>query len=853
MSDPTPELWARIEALFGEAVAMPADERSAFLDRKARDPVIRAEIESLLAAHDNEPSFLERVPWFDADDDPPMPHRIGQYRLIRLLGSGGMGRVYLAEREASDFRQEVALKLIRRGLDTDDILRRFHAERRILAGLDHPNIARLLDAGATDDGLPYYVMEYVAGTDILEHGRRHGLDVDARLALFRDICSAVQHAHQRLYVHRDLKPGNILVTGAGVPKLLDFGIAKILDPDRAPGHTTVHGERRLTPRYSSPEQLRGEAVTTACDIWALGVLLYEMLADRHPFIEDGQDITRRILDRDPPPPSAVAPVARRRAIAGDLDVIVLKALRKEPGERYTSAAALADDVRRCQEGLPVEARPATIGYRIRTFVRRHRAGVATALIALVVLAGFSGVTAYQSRRIRIESARVAAERDKAFEVRNFLLETFGITGPAQQGADTVAVRTLLDRRAATLDEAFTADPELRAEMRGVLAEAYDQLGLHADALPHARRALDEKRELYGDVHPDVATALNVLGWIQRQTGDLETAESTLREAVRVGRAAFPRGDSRLARALNDLGVVREARGDYDEAAHLYRESLAMRRRLLGENHVGVAVTTSNLAVVLYRRGDLDSAAVIAAAAVEAFRRALGDDHQRTLVALGNLAVFNGLRDDHQAAADTWNRIVQRHRRVLGDRHAQTAYALMMRANHLMRLGRHAEAHPNAREALAAHIEALGTRHERTVQNLRVLGDIERALGQADSALIRYTRAIDIARDVLGDGHQEVAALVLRIARVHDAAGDDRRADAAYRDAVRRFTAALGGRHYLTADAAVSRLEFLVARGRTAEAAPIAASLTPVIDSLATEFPELADRFATARTGASAPR
>jgi len=870
---PTPERWARIEELFTAAVELPETERSAFLERVEPDTRVRDEVRELLAAHEAPSVGLldETPPWVRAGsaaggttgmvDEPgelpddgiaaDHPERIGPYRIERLIGRGGMGRVYLATHEADDFRRHVAIKLVRRGLDTDDILRRFRAERRILASLDHPNIARLLDVGATPEGLPYLVMEYVDGVDILEHCRRRVLDIPARLALFRDVCAAVHHAHQRLLVHRDLKPGNIFVTSDGVPKLLDFGIAKILDPERTDGYTTRPADRLLTPRYSAPEQLRGERVTTACDIWALGVLLYELLADRHPFGDPAgrmqEEVVREILDRDPAPPSTVSTAAWRRALAGDLDTITLKALRKEPGERYPSVAAFSDDVRRHLEGLPVEARPATIRYRVRTFVRRHRVGVTGVAAAFVVLAGFSIVTARQARELRIASERIAAERDKAFEVRNFLLETFGITGPAQPGTDSVAVRTLLDRRAATLDEAFSADPQLRAEMRGVLAEAYEQLGLHAEALPLAHRAFEEKRELYGDVHPDVAAALNLLGWILRQSGDLAAADSVLREAVAVGRAAFgAEGDPRLARALNDLGVVLEARGEYDDAAEAYRESLEMRRRLLGDRHLGVAVTTSNLAVVLYRRGDLDAAAATAAEAVEAFRRALGEDHQRTLIALGNLAVFNGLRDDHRGAAEAWERILARHRRVLGERHPQTAYAMMMLAHHLWRLGRTAEAEPLARTALDVHTAELGPRHERTAQNLRVLGDIEHALGRPDGALALYVRALEIVRETRGATHQEVATLRLREARIHDERGNDDAAERAYRDAVHTFTEALGTGHYLTVDASLYLLEFLVARDRLAAAAALAAELDPAVDSLGARFPALRERLEAAR-------
>lgn len=335
---PTPERWARIEELFTAAVELPETERSAFLERVEPDTRVRDEVRELLAAHEAPSVGLldETQPWVRAGsaaggttgmvDEPgelpddgiaaDHPERIGPYRIERLLGRGGMGRVYLATHEADDFRRHVAIKLVRRGLDTDDILRRFRAERRILASLDHPNIARLLDVGATPEGLPYLVMEYVDGVDILEHCRRRVLDIPARLALFRDVCAAVHHAHQRLLVHRDLKPGNIFVTSDGVPKLLDFGIAKILDPERTDGYTTRPADRLLTPRYSAPEQLRGERVTTACDIWALGVLLYELLADRHPFGDPAgrmqEEVVREILDRDPAPPR---PSLRRRGAA----------------------------------------------------------------------------------------------------------------------------------------------------------------------------------------------------------------------------------------------------------------------------------------------------------------------------------------------------------------------------------------------------------------------------------------------------------------------------------------------------------------------------------------------------------
>lgn len=873
-----PDRWARIEELFTGAAELESGARSAFLAAAAGDDVeLRAEVESLLAEHDRDPAFLERPAWAAAAYPDPrghlaelekMPARIGAYTILGLLGDGGMGRVYLAEREAPGFRQRVALKVMRRGLDTDHLIQRFRNERQILATLNHPNIARLLDVGATDSGLPFFVMEHVEGDSIVDHCDRRRLGLAHRLQLFRTVCATVHHAHQNLVVHRDLKPSNILITDAGVPKLLDFGIAKILDPERSGigSATTRAGERLLTPEYSAPEQVRGDVVTTACDVYALGVLLYELLTGRHPHEparRQGPELARRVLETDPPPPSAVVaeglgtaerararsttPDPLRRALAGDLDTIVLTALRREPEERYPSALALADDIRRHLDGLPVEARPATVGYRLRKFARRNRTAVAGGVLLILLLAGFSGVTAHQSRRIRAESARVTRERDKAVEVRAFLLETFGSTGPDQVAGATVPLRALLDGRAATIAEAYTADPELQAEMMMVLAESYERLGLYAEADPLARKGLAVRRELFGGLHPDVAGSLNLLGWVLWQRGQTEDAEPLLEDAVRIGRAVFPAsGDARLARTLNDLGVVREARGDYAAAEALYRESLDMRSRLLGEAHPGVAVTTSNLAVVLYRQADLAGAAAMAARAVESFRRALGPDHQRTAVALGNLAAIQSVRGDRQAAAEVYGQILERHRRVLGPRHEQTAYALMMRANQLVPLGRHEEAEPLLLGALDIYQEVFGPNHERIDQGLRVLGDVQEARGDWAGALDRFLAAHASVRTRVGDTHQEVATLELRAARMLHALQRPRDAEPRFRRAVRTFQATAGPSHYFTANATLSLAEFLAREGRPDEAAAVAAELGPTLQAGDDAFDAIRERLETLR-------
>jgi tetratricopeptide (TPR) repeat protein len=414
----TAERWQRIKTIFQAAAELEPAQRAAYLDEAcAGEPALRCEVEALLTASFAAGDFIEKpalhhsaTALMESLADSAAGWRVGPYKVIGEVGRGGMGAVYRAVRDDDHFHQQVAIKIVKRGMDTDFILRRFRNERQILAGLEHPNIARLFDGGATDDGLPYYVMEYIEGRPIDEYCNAEGLATADRLRLFLLVCSAVHFAHQKMVVHRDIKPGNILITGEGVPKLLDFGIAKILDPDQpgAPGEPTLTltSFRMMTPAYASPEQVRGEAVTPASDVYSLGVLLYELLTHRRPYELKGRaphEMTRLICEEDPERPSAA--VGRgdetgtrklRQSLEGDLDCIILMAMRKDPQRRYESAQAFSDDLRRHLEGLPVLARSDTAGYRLGKWAARHKTGTAAAA-AFVAVAGVFGWQTYQAR------------------------------------------------------------------------------------------------------------------------------------------------------------------------------------------------------------------------------------------------------------------------------------------------------------------------------------------------------------------------------------------------------------------------------------------------------------------------
>ena len=699
--------WERVKDVCLGALELPGSERPKYLDRACEgDPELRREAESLLAQYD--PDFLEDPlvtldPIEPGEDVPGHPQRIGPYRIVRPVGRGGMGEVLLAVQEGEGFERPVAIKLILSGMATTDVLERFRLERRILASLHHPNLARLIDGGATDDGRPYFVMEFVEGLPITEYCDRNALSVTERLRLFMSVCDAVHHAHQSLVVHRDIKPGNILVTSEGMAKLLDFGIGKVLDPspDGVPDRTAAT-RRVLTPEYAAPEQVRGGVITTATDVHGLGVLLYELLTGRHPFSSEAstpEELDRAVVETTASAPSTVvtdedAPaspseVARlrgtvpgrlRRRLRGDLDNIILQALRKEPERRYPSAEAMRADVERHLDGRPVRARPDSLAYRASKFAVRNPWGLVAASFALVAV-GVSIVVPWQQNR------RLTDERDKALAVQGFLLEAFGTTG----GDESIGARDLLDLQAGRADSLYADRPELHARMLLVLADAYDRLGLYADALPLAERALSLYQDRHEGDHTDVATALNTSGWALHRAGRGEEGARRLEDAVdmreRLGRSE--RG--RLARSLNDLGVVREGLGQYQEAVVLHRRALDVRRSVLGDSDLATGVSANNLSTALYRVGDTDGAIREGELALELLRGSVGPEHQRTIIVQSNLAALKVARGDFEAAVVDYQALLAVQTRLQGESHPVTNSVRRGLGTSLLRLERWDEA------------------------------------------------------------------------------------------------------------------------------------------------------------------
>lgn len=833
-----PVRWARIEALCGEALERPLEARAAFVrEASAGDAALCEDVLSLLAELEADPDFLEApLARLDAapPTDGPLPSRIGRWRPVRRLGAGGMGEVFLAEPLEGE-GEPVALKVLRAGITSTELRRRFAQEARILGSLRHPNIAALLETTETADGQPCVVLEYVAGVPITTHADLRRLDIPARLALWLAACDAVAEAHRSLVVHRDIKPANILVTVDGTVKLLDFGIGKILDASvmTGPAIDTATSDRLLTLDYAAPEQLRGDVVTTATDVHALGVLLHELLTGLHPFRREGAtpgEVERAILERIPDLPSAVVlaspssgPVAegdaRARAEArgvgsseqlgrrlrGDLDTIVLMALRKEPERRYPSVSAFADDVRRHLAGRPVTARPDTLGYRARRFVRRNAGSVAVATLALLGLIATTGVALLESRRASRNAATAQSERDQAVAVRGFLMEMFGATGGGDRAGESETVRTLLDRQSARIDSLHADDPLLAARLHEVVADAYERIGDPSAGIGNAQRALALRTAAQGPRHPDVAAAENLLGWLHFRGGAHDSAEVHLRAGLTLREAAVPPDSGGLARSLNDLGVLYNGTGRYVEAESVLTRALAIRSTGGDSLRLGIGITANNLAAAHYYQAEYADAGRIGRVALEALIATVGEEHQRTVIARGNLAAFLMADGDFVAAEREYRAMLALQTRLQGREHPATVRLMTNLATTLIGLppgpdhaAELAEAEALLEEALAIERRLPGYGPPQLGMTLDRLAGVRAARGSTVAARDAAREAVQILTQAHGPAHQEVAAAMIRLGLLEAELGDGAEGLRLGRTGLARLIAARGEDHPETA-------------------------------------------------------
>ena len=856
-----PERWARVQEIFAAAAEVAPGERDAFLIAETGgDEGLRREVDSLLAADSESDEFLEQpaLPGrisqiLAAGPSDKVEGRIGPYRLLRKLGEGGMSRVYLAVRD-DGFQRLVALKVIRRGLKSEDLLHRFRTERQILAGLDHPNIAKLLDGGSTEDGLPYFVMEHIDGIPVDEYCDRNRLTVFQRLQLFLDICAAIQYAHQNLVVHRDIKTSNILVTAGGTAKLLDFGIAKLLKPEQfpVPVELTATMMRPMTPFYASPEQVQGRTITTASDVYSLGVLLYKLLTGHLPYQVEShtsKEVERAVVETPPERPStavsrvetvprggdeqatitpetvsrarSVQPHQLKRILAGDLDTILLAALRKEPQRRYGTVEQFAEDVRRSLAGLPVRAHKDSLGYRGRKFLQRNRVPIGVGAVIVTLLVGFATTMAMQASRIALERDAAQRERDRAEQVVTFLQDIFRISDPNEEGGETITAREILDSGAARVSRELRDQPEVQATLMQAIGNVYRNLGLHDLAEPLLREALSIRRRVLGDDHPAVAQSLNNLGVVLRQRGDYDGAEPLFNEALEMRRRQYVDvNHPNLAESLHNLALLYQDRGRYPVAEKLMREAIAIQRAVEGGSGADLAALLAKLGILLAEVGDWEGAEQPFREALELRREALGEDHPLVADSLNDLGVFLGIQGDLESAESMLREALEMRRRSLNEDNPVLAESLNNLGRLLREKGDYAGAEELYREAIAVRSKRLGRDHRLVAIHVHNLGQVLQAQGKLAQAEVQLRDALTIRVKVLGEKHSEVGISYMALGDLLVQQGRAATAEPLLRKGIEALSATLPPNHWRIAQAQSALGACFTALGRYRDAEPL---------------------------------
>ncbi len=806
--------FGKLETLFGQLMGCHPEERDAFLDAQCADkPGLRAQLVSLLEHASMDDGFLETPPTLEgiAPEDDILGERLGPYVVESEIAAGGMGRVYLARRDGEDFEQRVAIKVIKHGPAMGGAIDRFRAERRLLAKLDHPRIARLLDGGTLTDGRPYLVMDYVEGVRL--DSACAGMSVEDRLDLFEKIADAVAYAHAQLVVHRDLKPSNILITPEGEPRLLDFGVAKVLEPDAS--ELTRTGEHPLTPQYASPEQVRGEPVTTATDVYALGLLLYEMLTGRRPYELCGAspgDSSRVICDTTPSRPSAAASDAgTRNRLRGDLDRIVLKSLSKDPQDRYGSAALLAEDIRRWRRHEPVLAGPDTAAYRARKAFARHRVPIIAGLVAVVALAGglaaalagYSGEAAARRSehelRLTAEAAEHSAieQRAVAEQVGEFLDDMLSSIDPTSaRDRDTTLIREVLDRAAGRLASDETIPARVRAPLEVRVGASYVAIEELDAGRDHLRRALDLFASAGGGESEKAAEAWHWLGRAEYRAGDRETGRSHVMRALQLRRDLLPEGAIAIGQSLTLLGAIQIDLGDLDGAMDTLQEALTVWRRHTGSRGMQVLNDTAKVAGVFIERGELERAAELLATATASLT-----DETRVSPAgasILNMRAIVARRLERFEEAEAYSReSIEVVTRIFGDDNPNT---LTLRANHavlLESLGRLEEAEALHLAVLELREQTLAPGHPDVASSWSNLTLLRSKRGHHEGAIDAGRRAYELSHEALGPEHPSThisrAGLGVALMRSEVPANVER-AELHLIAALRGLEAALGSDH-----------------------------------------------------------
>jgi serine/threonine protein kinase/Tfp pilus assembly protein PilF len=840
------EKWEKLQVIFETALGKLPEERDTFLKEACgTDVELYRELISLLAEDSNThellkgpvPDLLNLTESILQED-----RQVGRYRIIRRLGTGGMGAVFLAERADGQFDQKVALKIIKPGMDSQEILKRFRHERQILAHLKHPSIAGLLDGGVTDRDLPYFTLEYVEGKPIDQYCDEKTLSIVERLKLFTKVCDAVQYAHGNLVIHRDLKPGNIMVTSDGQVKLLDFGIATLLSGDDNPEFTLLTEESRmvLTPEYASPEQVRGFPVSTLSDVYSLGIVLYELLCGQRPYqvkTRAPAEIEKIVGESEIRGPSTrisiknnsfenfenlqtisekrqTAPERLRRRLAGDLDNICLKALQKDTKYRYSSVELLQQDIQRHLAGLPISARPHTTRYKLQKFIKRHKSGVWISIIMAVI---FGFLVLFYTVRLARERDLANLEARKVARIADFMTGIFEISQPEKSRGETVTARELLDRGANRIDQDLKDQPEVKAMMLDVVGDVYASLGLYERASDQLKKSLAIKKLVYGTKHEEVANTLNKLGSVFIYQRKDSLANAMLHRALSMQRELLGNSSPALEDTYNNLGWLYNETGDLDSAEIYYSKSMELYQKDPKANRKSFTILENNLALLLHEKGIYQQAEDLYHKALSNQIQLLGPDHPETATTRYNLSQLLWDVGRYEESERLAREVLAMDRKLLGNHHPDVAYSLTNLAKMLFSRGEYDSSEVMFREALSIRQESLGPNHPEVIFNLNELGNLDFMKEKYSEAEKLHRKALELSLQTWGTNHTEVARSYRLLGRALHARGKDQEAELCLKRSLEINRAALGDEHPYTAYAMMDIGSFLLDTGELQEA------------------------------------
>jgi serine/threonine-protein kinase len=816
------ERWERVQDLFHRAAALPAAGREAFLTREAADdPALAREVMAMLA-EDERASVLDRdlagvarsvLEAPGAASVPP--HRFGPYRAVKFLGEGGMGVVFQVVRD--DLDSIAAVKILRDATLSPARRERFASEQRTLARLNHPSIARLYDAGALPDGTPWIVMEYVEGVPLTEYCARREAPLRERLRLFRAVCEAVQHAHQHAIIHRDLKPSNVLVREDGTVRLLDFGIARPLDPAEGAPRLTRTAWGPMTPAYAAPEQVQGGVLGVHTDVYSLGVILYELLAGRAPFDLEGRTPTEAaaiVTTQDPPAPSAAAGAARgaSRSAWTDLDVLCRTAMHRDPARRYATVEALLRDLDRFLAGRPLEARRDSFGYRASRFLRRHWRPLAAATTVVLLVGGL--VAFYTLRLARARNAALA-EAARTERIQRFMLSLFQGRDEEAGPAESLRVVTMLDRGVQEA-RALNAEPLVQVELFATLGGLYQTLGELPRADSLLTRALERRRSLLGPRHAEVARDLIALGMLRSDQAEYEPAERLVREGLAIYRAARAPDPRAIGQGLAALGRVFEERGVYDSAAVLLEQAIAAQAGF-GDDDPDLTASRYELANTNFYAGRYGSSDSLNRLVLATTRRTRGERHPSVADVLINLGAAQHEQGRYLESERFYREALDITRGWYGELHPKTAANLTMLGRTLIFQDRHDEAVLLLGRALAIRERVFGEAHPAVASTVNELGNIALARDHYDEAEAAFRRMVGIYRAVYGERHYLIGIALSNLASVYMARKEFVAAEPLFRQAIARYAETLPADHVNVGIARIKLGRTLLRQKRWAEA------------------------------------